>query len=491
LIVTGRNALILAAVWLAASLGASGCTFYPERGSVADFFIKDYDLPEYRADVADFQRDRQSLTPSDATGAIGGFAGAVAGGRRKAWRASASGGTGGMAGSLVGGTFAQAEDRTPLPETYEALALALPVVVTDPNKGPTFGLLPVVVLQESARITNIFAPDITFNAVDGVGGVFRMLRYFSSDSALLIDAGSSSEGYQEYNAVYDQRRIGPNKLLYYQAHFMYRTDLSERFYGLGNETEAEDESTYVFRRTLGEAKLGLELPFDLAVEFREQVASYKIGPGHLDDVESTKSAYEDVNGVDGRVTILNHQIRLIYDSRDSRNAPTEGAFGEFIYDVSDSSLGSDVGFQRFRLSLTLLFPLFDARFVTVARVAGWLMTGSGIPFYEQTQLGGRTTIRGYGQGRFVERNAFVANFEERVRITEMVIAGNRIEIQLAGFVDVGRVFDEDESFTLDDTKIAAGGALRIIIPDSDLVTSIDMGFSDEGSAVFVALDYPF
>jgi hypothetical protein len=465
--------------------------FTPSGGAVADFFIKDYDLPEYRADVAEFQRDRQSIVPDEATGALGGMAGAFAGGRVKAWRAAASGGMGGVAGTLIGETFSRAEENEPLPEGYEGLALALPVVVTDPNKGPTVGLLPVVVLQEGARITNIFAPDVTFNEVDGIGGVFRMLRYFSNDSALLIDAGTSTEGYNEYNAVYDQRRVGPNRLIYYQAHFMYRTDLSERFYGLGNETEQEDESTYVFRRTVAETKLGLELPFDLAVEFREQIASYKIGPGHLDDVDSTKNVYEGIDGVDGRITILSHQIRLTYDSRDSRKVPTRGAFGEFTYDVSDSDLGSDVAFSRFHLSLTMLFPLLDARLVTVVRAAGWLMTGGGIPFYELTQLGGRTTIRGYGQGRFVDRNGYVVNVEERILLGEMVIAGNRIQIQVAAFVDVGRVFDEDDSFSVDDTKVAAGGALRIIVPDSDLVTSIDMGFSDEGSAVFVALDYPF
>lgn len=489
----GRIAVVLGSVWALAAFTVTGCTFQPPRNPASDFFIKDYNLPEYRPDVAEFTRERHSVTPDESSGALGGMLGATMGGRRKAWEATASGSLGGLTGSLVGKAFADAETSEPLPEDYEGFALALPVIVTNPNRGPTVGVLPVVVLQESARITTIFAPDVTYNDIDGVGGTFRMLRYFSDDAKLTIDAGSTSEGYHDYKVVYDQRRIGPNRLVYFRARFSYFTDLSERFYGLGNGTVDDAESSYVFRRTTAEATIGGVAPFGLKLEFSELIKTYDVGPGRLTpDVPSTKKVFPSIRGVsDGPVTLLNHRIRLTYDGRDNEKMPTEGVYGQFVYDVADDSLGSSFGFQRFHLDLAVYIPLADRRFVTVGRFAGWIMTGNKIPFFEMTQLGGKTTIRGYGQGRFVERDGYVANIEQRARLFEIELLGNRIALHVAAFADVGRVFAPGDPFTLRQSKVAFGGAVRLIVPDSNLVTSIDMGFSREGSAVFVSLDYPF
>ena len=56
---------------------------------------------------------------------------------------------------------------------------------------------------------------------------------------------------------------------------------------------------------------------------------------------------------------------------------------------------------------------------------------------------------------------------------------------------MGRVSSEGDGIELNDVKVAAGGAVRLVLPDSELVVSIDLGFSDEGSATFVGLDYPW
>lgn len=486
-----RGTRLAAAGWLLACL--SGCTLYPERGPINDFFIKDYDLPEYRPSQAEFHRQRRWGQPEPATGALGGMAGALAGGRLKAWKASAGGALGGLGGALVGEAYVETEVREPLPPTYEVLVLALPIIATDPNKGPKFGILPPLVFKEGKRITNILAPDlITYNKVEGVGAKFRMRRLFSADSNLAVDAGTSSEGADDYEVIYNQRRVGPNQFLYYQAHFSYSTALAERFYGVGNDTEDEDESAYVFRRTLGEAVIGLELPLDLSVEFKERITSYKVGPGRLEDVRSTRAAFPDVSGIrEGRLTVLTHQIRLTYDTRDSRKAPSRGLYGEFIYEIADSTLGSDVAFQRFALSITVLIPKFNNRFTTAIHAAGWILTGSKIPFYELTMIGGKATNRGYPRGRFVDQNGWVLNLEERINLFEYEMMGVRQILQLAGFIDVGRVLEEGEGLEIRQSKVSGGAAVRLIVPDSELIVSIDVGMSSEGSAVFVGLDYPW
>ena len=470
----------------------SGCTLFVPRGPVADFFLKDYELADYQPDEAAFAREVRRVEPSPGSSAMGGLVGTLAGGRRGAQTPAASPGFGGLGGAVVANLYDRAHRSEPLPEDYELFALALPIVATDPNKGPTVGLLPVGVFKEQTRITNILAPDVTYNEIAGYGAIFRLRRAFSRDADLLVDAGTSTEGNDDYQIQYRQRQVGPNRAIYYTAQFWYSTQLAQRFYGIGNETEDDAESSYVFRRTLARGLLGFELPFDFNIELSERITSYKVGPGRLEEVASTRAAFPNVPGVkDGRISILTHRVALIYDSRDSITTPTEGIFGRFTYELSDGSLGSDIDFQRFGLQLTFLIPKFKKKLTSVVNFNGWIMTGDQIPFFELTQLGGKSTIRGYGQGRFVDQNGYAINFEERWNAIEHEIAGVEIVVQLAGFIDAGRVFAEGERFKFKDTKIAAGGAVRVVVPDSELVASIDMGFSDEGSAVFVGLDYPF
>ncbi|MBX3468155.1 MAG: BamA/TamA family outer membrane protein [Planctomycetes bacterium] len=492
-VVAGRGRVAGWVALCAALLPAlGGCTLPIQRGPVADFFVKDYDLPPYRAETARLGRWRHEGRPTATSAALGGIAGAVSGGRLRAWRAAASGSLGGIAGAAAARVLRQTQDDPPQPEAYEVLTLALPIIATDPNKGLTFGLLPVVVFQEQARITNILAPDVTYNAIDGIGGSFRMRRFFSSTSSLALDVMGSSEGAFDNEMIYAQRRVGPREFLFYRGHVAYKTDLSTRFYGIGNDTKDDDETSYVFRRGLAVAALGIQLPLHFTAEFQERIASYKIGPGRLEKTPSSRARFPDVPGMRDRINVLTHRIRLTFDTRDSLSAPTRGVFGEFIYDVADETLGSTVGFHRFGLFFTALIPKLKGRLTTVVRVGGWIVEGRNVPFFEQSSLGGKATNRGYGDGRFVDQNMWLLNLEERWNVTSFELMGVRNVLQLAAFVDVGRVLSErDRFFTVEDAKISVGGALRLLVPDSELVTSIDVGFSEEGPAAFVGLDYPF
>ncbi|MEZ6186883.1 MAG: BamA/TamA family outer membrane protein [Planctomycetota bacterium] len=480
-------------VWgaaLCALLG--GCNVGIPRGGLSDFFVKDYSLPAYDQATERLGEERRRFGPDEATGGMGGVLGASGGGTLRAWQASVSGATGGIGGLALGQLYVETQRREPLPEAYPALVLALPIIATDPNKGPTFGLLPPVIMKEGDRLTNILAPDLVYNEIDGVGGNFRMRRFFSFDSWLVLDAGATSEGAHEYDFHYAQRRLGPRSNGFFRGRLYYLTSLANRFFGLGNETDQDDESTYVFRRGEATAALGLELPYHFSVELQERLASYKVGPGRLDDVRSTRAAFPTVDGVrDPRLQILTHKITLRFDTRDSPTAPTRGLYAEANLEISDDTLGSDVGYERYSFAVVGLFPKFDERFISVVRVAGWVLNGSNVPFYEQTSIGGKFTHRGYGEGRFVDFNGFAASFEERWNLWRYTLMDVEQILQVAGFVDVGRVYGEDESFTLKDLHVAGGGAVRLVVPDSELVASIDMGISDEGMAVFVGLDYPF
>lgn len=476
---------------LLACLPLAGCTIEIERGPLADLLFKDYDLPVYRPDEAALGRELHQSADQPAAAALGGAMGAVTGNRLRRSGTTAAGALGGTAGAVVGRTMARIEHAEPLPEKYKALALALPIIATDPNKGPTLGVLPVMIAQEGARVTDILLCDLTYNAIDGVGSSFRSRRYFSDDAQLAADLSGSSEGAWDNELTYTQRRVGPKQLLFFRGNLSYKTDLSPRFFGIGNDTDEDDESSYTFRRSVALASLGIQLPLWFAAEFQERLASYKIGPGSLDDIDSTRAKFPGLPGMDERLNVLTHRIRLTFDTRDSRTAPTKGIFAEFNYDVADETLGSKVGFHRFSTSATVLIPFWKRRLVTVVRAGLTIIEGDDVPFYELASVGGKTTHRGYGEGRFVDQNAWVFGVEQRWNFFDYVMMDVRQVLQVAGFIDLGRVFSEDEGLDLKHAKVAVGGAIRLIVPESELVTSIDVGISDEGPAAFVGLDYPF
>ncbi|MBI3725275.1 BamA/TamA family outer membrane protein [bacterium] len=485
------------------ALALAGCNHPISRGSVADFFAKDFELPDYRHDRDTLSRERHEIQPSEAAAMAGDGAGALAGGHGDGtWRLAAAAMDGGAA-TFVAYEYSHATHEEPLPETYTGLELALPVIAVDPNSGITIGILPISIFSEKDRITNIFPPQVTYNAIDGAGALFRMRRYYTTESTLSIDAGSTMNGAHTYDFQYSQFSIGPAHLLFFQGEVKYLTDLSARFYGLGNSSSSDDETNYTLRRAEATASIGIKLPLSLRAMFSEVLSSTRIGPGHIGALDSSKEKFPFVLGMQGRTDILSHRFTLTLDTRDSPSVPTEGIFLEGYYEVGDTTLASDFAFQRGGVSVTGLYsyldePLFTLwghdfrlRLTTVGRFSVRLVGGRHVPFYEEASVGGRNTLRGFGAGRFIDKNGYVLGVEERWNIVDFRLAGTDLTLQVAGFLELGRVFSGSQTFNFTGLHFDAGGAARLLLPASGLVGSVDVGISKEGIAPFVDLGYPF
>ena len=130
-------------------------------------------------------------------------------------------------------------------------------------------------------------------------------------------------------------------------------------------------------------------------------------------------------------------------------------------------------------------------FATAGRFTARWVAGKNVPFYEQTAIGGKYSLRGYGDGRFVGKNGLYAGIEERWNFWDVKVMGYELVLQVAGFGEMGRVFGGGDQITFETLNFAAGGAVRVILPASDIVTSVDVGVSREGVQTFVDLGYPF
>src|SRR5262249_16593060 len=162
----------------------------------------------------------------------------------------------------------------------------------------------------------------------------------STDSKLQLTLGSTIKGQHDYEAIYEQKNFGPLDLLFFRGKVRYFTDLTTRFWGIGNDTKSKAESSFVERRSEGIASLGAEFPL------QEILSVTSIGPGRLPNVPSSNQVFPDVPGMEDRLTLLAHRLVLTFDTRDSKTAAMRGVLVEGYYEVGDSTLASDVSFQK-------------------------------------------------------------------------------------------------------------------------------------------------
>jgi outer membrane protein assembly factor BamA len=200
-------------------------------------------------------------------------------------------------------------------------------------------------------------------------------------------------------------------------------------------------------------------------------------PGFFDDTEARET--------------LSHRIDAVCDTRESTDIPTRGTFVDVGYEFARREVASSFSYSRWFGEAIHHLPLFSGRAVTVFRVAGSAVNGSGIPFYRLSTLGGVRTLRGFGEGRFYDENAVVGNIEESINFRDMNLYQVKCRLQLVGFIDSGAVFGDVESLDEALLQTVAGGGVRFIVPESDLVASIDIGIGREGPAAFILLGYPF
>jgi hypothetical protein len=486
---TGSRSTLVLALVFTTTLGA--CTHPIPRGRVSDFFAKDVELKPYKKDEQRIGHQRHRVQPSPAAAAMGMGAAAYAGGYADAWRAGAAAALGVTGGAMTGSALSKATREEPLPEEYTGLELALPIVSFDPNAGLTVGLLPVSIFREEERITNIFAPQITWNEIDGYGALFRMRRSFTEDANGYVDAGSTTNGANNYDLRYAQGALGPYSLLFFRARARYVTELSDRFYGLGSDSKKSAEATYTFDRAEAQVALGVNFPYHLKLEFAEQLSTNSVHNGIVSGLPNARTEFPTVAGMNDRTDLLSHRVTLSVDTRDSLQLTTSGFLVEGYYEIGDATLASDVSFQKAGLTASGVLSYWEKKLATAARVNCRFVSGKNVPFYEQTSIGGKYSLRGFPDGRFVGKNGFAAGIEERWNFLDFRVYDHLCVLQVAGFGECGRIFGGGDSITFPTIRLAAGGAFRLLVPASDIVTSVDIGYSKEGVQTFVDLGYPF
>ncbi len=382
--------------------------------------------------------------------------------------------------------------------------IPVPEVATDPVSGTTLGLLPVF-LQTNAQhqISSIFAPDINYNTIVGPGGTLRYLSYPSDDTQWFAIAGGAEQDSEHVEVDY-ATGLTHRRWWSFEGHFLFQHDPTYRFFGLGNNSSFSSQTNYANEEIYGEALFDLNITRQLQFALAVQPRFERIQRGALSSLPFTAELFPTLNGLGGG-SVTRGRMFLLYDTRDSIDIPTEGGLLSLFAGGADRSLMSSFSYSEFGFDvrryqqvthwLTIAGNLYARYIPANTQVPFWIMSwlggdGSGESSLLALPLSDSQTWRGFGAGRYIDNDVFVANLEFRMRVYERDIFDTHGILEVAPFIDAGQVFQNVTQNPVSQLHPVGGVGFRgIALPF--VVGYVDFGYGPNGAEVFSGVNYPF
>jgi outer membrane protein assembly factor BamA len=184
------------------------------------------------------------------------------------------------------------------------------------------------------------------------------------------------------------------------------------------------------------------------------------------------SVFKTDFGPELRETDVSGRVALVYDTRDNEYNTQKGLLLEAGGQVGS---GGD-GYTRLYTVLRGYLPLREGT-VAAARLAASGMGGDPtinaqlyLPSWENQipVLGGQYSHRSFDTGRFTGKHVMLGNVEVR---HDLLSFGDLGAITLLGFLDAGRVFEQEGfKLTSEEVKVGGGGGVGLRILRSSIFT---------------------
>lgn len=376
-----------------------------------------------------------------------------------------------------------------LPAKGGYTVIPLPAFSYTRNENAWVGaLVPILRANEKDEIEDIFAPLYLHNKFIGETFSLNYYGYRNETVQYRAVAAYATKIERQFEASYKDTGVsGGRYILAADANFFKNAFV--RFFGIGNRTAEQDETNFTARETNVRLSAGLNLGRNVSLLLTERFRDIRVEDGVIPSLPQAKFRFPDIEGVAG-AQIFGHRLTLLYDSRDNLQTPTKGSYVSSYVELGQNLIHDEPDrWFRFVLDARHLMPHASGRMVFVSRFMVDKVFSRGVPFYERSSLGGENTLRGFGLNRFIDDNLFLINLEERIRVFEKRVLDIPIELELAPFLDMGRVTDEFLA-RLRRTQFNPGAGIRLL-SRPNVVGRLDVAHGKDGGNVFVGLDYPF
>jgi outer membrane protein assembly factor BamA len=374
--------------------------------------------------------------------------------------------------------------------------IPIPEIDVDPQSGVTLGVIATFLrVNDHNEIERITAPDVFHSQYFGWGAGISMYGYPSDDDQWLVVGSVKERVERGLQARYlaGQTRAAP---LSWSVETLYDRSGTARFYGIGNETPDYNESTYVNDQAALAAAIGYNFTQATQLAYGMRWRRVDVLPGVLSGIPSIETLYPDVNGL-GNEHALEQTLTLTHDTRDSPIIPRSGVRYLLYGGLASRSLGSSVAYSFLGAEARGYLPLGEHITLAWHAAARYMPSAAEAPFWALSSLGGdrsvtngREPLRSDGANRYVDENLIATGAELRTRVAGFDAFGTRVSLELAPFVDAGKVFSNGPGSALSDMHTAAGVGVRGVASPY-VIGYVDVGYGRGKAVVFSGINYPF
>lgn len=388
-----------------------------------------------------------------------------------------------------------------LPTKSDYTVIPLPAFAYNRNEGYwAGGLTPILKANAKGEIEDIWAPQYIYNQKVGHGGSLSYFGYPSDTVQYHALAWYSQKLDEGVDLGYKNLSAGGGRYIL-AADFSAFKNPFARFFGFGSRTTEAQETNYTSRELLAKVTAGINLTPDLSLMLTERFRIVRVDDGVVASLPGTTQLFPAIPGIQG-AQVLGHGLTLRYDTRDSQLIPTKGTYVNVLAEFNQNLQPNEENqWGHAALDARHLIPHASDRMVFVSRILfngifGQLEnrgTTLGVPFYEQPTLGGEDTLRAFGRSRYIGSWAVLANLEERVAVLNKTMFEHEIQLEIAPFLDMGRVGESNvkaEHLFLKNVQFNPGAGIRLLAKPN-IVGRFDVAYGRDGANVFVGLDYPF
>ncbi|MBP2831112.1 BamA/TamA family outer membrane protein [Aquimarina sp. U1-2] len=253
------------------------------------------------------------------------------------------------------------------------------------------------------------------------------------------------------------------------------------YYGIGSNTPESAEEQYDYTQFLFE-------PIFLKQLFTRYLF---IGAGlrynHIFNTTVKQGGLIDTNrpeGFDGS-TSMGAEVAALYDSRDVILNAQKGWYMEFTHGEYFEILGGTHTFNLTRLDLRHFFKISERNNDVLAFQFVGRTVRDDQPFSEYSFFGSSEIMRGYQEGRFVDRDLLATQVEYRKRFGQSRWGA-------VAFVGAGDVYSNIDTFKFKNLKPNYGAGLRWMLDKSEhLNIRLDWGFGNGTNNLYLGIAEAF
>jgi hypothetical protein len=370
--------------------------------------------------------------------------------------------------------------------------IPVPVIHYSLNESYWVGAaLPILESNAKGELQHIYVPFFSYNRYVGETPGLYYYGYPSDTAQYSVTADYSAKSQRDIDLTYKDVGAGGGRYVLAGRVNWFKNPF-RRLFGIGNQTSESDDSSYTSGETLVELTAGINVHENVRLMWTEHYHDISIDAGIVSSLPQAQVQFSQLPGMEG-ATIVGHKLTARYDTRDKQLISTRGTYVNLSVEWNQNLQQSGANqWVRTTLDARHLLPHYDDQLVFVARFFVDTVNGhtQNIPFYERPTLGGETTLRGFGQSRFIDDTALLFNFEERIPVTQLKAFDYLIDLEVAPFLDIGRVMSGFSTRDIRDFQVNPGTGLRILARPL-VVGRLDVAYGRDGANLFVGLDYPF